>query len=170
MHFPFLQHLFVVCLCSMLWALGGVGAESKVWRMDWYSSQTGGLLLKAPFKPNVNRPLKTACRSLLNGKPTMWERLLNHRLAWSQTRLHSLEMLSVFECLFFWWIMLWWKMGSRFYLKLHISRQGKRNKTSRNESSNGSDEANKNGWWAISGQSTKLNGAIKLCGRVAQTD
>lgn len=117
MCFPYLQHLFAVCLCSLLWAFGGVGAESKVWRMDWYSSQTGGLLLKAPFKPNVNRPLKSACRSLLNGQPTMWEGLLNHWLPWSQARWHSLEMLSVFECLSFWWITVGWKMGSRFYLK-----------------------------------------------------
>lgn len=59
-----------VCSSSLLWGGLGAGAESKAKRMDWYSSQTTGLLLEAPFKPNVNGPLKPVCSSLLDEKPT----------------------------------------------------------------------------------------------------
>lgn len=90
---------FVLSCCALsLWgALAGVGAESKAMRMDWYSSQTTGLLLRARFKPNVNQPLKSVCSSLLNELPhqTVVRGLLNHWLAWSQTRLHSLQMSNV---------------------------------------------------------------------------
>lgn len=71
-HFPFLKPLCfsAVRSSSLLWGGLGAGAESKAERMDWYSSQTTGLLLEAPFKPNVNEPLKPVCSSLLNEKPT----------------------------------------------------------------------------------------------------
>lgn len=64
------------------------GAESKLKRMDWYSAQTAGMLLKASFKPNVHRPLKSARTSLLNQKPTSGcvRGLHNYWLAGSQTR------------------------------------------------------------------------------------
>lgn len=71
-HFAFLMSLCfpVVCSSSWLWGLC-VGGESKANRMDWYSSQTTGLLLlEALFKPNVNGFLKPVCSSLLNKKPT----------------------------------------------------------------------------------------------------
>lgn len=38
--------------------------------MDWYSSQSTGLLPKAPFLSNASGPLKRACSSLLDTEPT----------------------------------------------------------------------------------------------------
>lgn len=80
---------------------GGGGAESKLKRMDWYSGQTAGMLLKASFKPNVHRPLKSARTSLLNQKPTSGcvSGLQNYWLAGSQTRWRKSGDVDTY----FWW-------------------------------------------------------------------
>lgn len=60
------------CCALMLIALRRFrcGGESKAERMDWYSGQTTGLLLEAPFKHNASRPLKPVCSCLLSREPT----------------------------------------------------------------------------------------------------
>lgn len=91
MHFQIHKWLYFLAVRSRSRpsdAGGGGGAESKLKRMDWYSGQTAGMLLKASFKPNVHRPLKSARTSLLNQKPTSGcvRGLHNYWLAGSQTR------------------------------------------------------------------------------------
>lgn len=71
MHFPSRSLcVFLLSARPHCWGGLGAGAESKAGRTDWYSSQTTGLLLEGPFKPNVNGPLKPVRSSLLNEKPT----------------------------------------------------------------------------------------------------
>lgn len=91
MHFQIHKWLYFLAVRSRSRpsdAGGGGGAESKLKRMDWYSGQTAGMLLKASFKPNVHRPLKSARTSLLNQKPTSGcvRGLHKYWLAGSQTR------------------------------------------------------------------------------------